>query len=422
MVSFLYQTQDFRGETNMTTEQDETGHIEQVRTGTALKRRGLIAGAAALVAGIVAKQTAQPVAAAPTYLTLSNNDYTTNRSMAPTILESVGAGQEAFLINAQDGAGNVDGLHAQASPNGTGVVGTGGITYGGSTPGGSGVVGNGGGSSLMQGFFFGNGGSGVVGNGGVGNVGGDGVVAMGANGGDRSGGGHGGNGVSAFAGTGPTNGIGVFSQSVGVGMYGLSSGSYGIIGITTAGATYSGITGGAQTDGAAAVAGGTSNPKAYAGYFTGNVVVDGNFTVIDPTKKHGAIKASTGQYHTLYSVESPEPWLEDFGTGTLVNGKVEIMLDPTFADVIHTEDYHVFLTSHDPQSRGLAVGTRHANGFAVQEHAGGTFSYRVVARPKSDNKAARLATFTVPNITIPTIADLPKPPKPPEPPKMPKKP
>ncbi len=147
------------------------------------------------------------------------------------------------------------------------------------------------------------------------------------------------------------------------------------------------------------------------------MVVDGNFTVIDPTKKHGAIKSSaTGQYHTLYSVESPEPWLEDFGTGTLVNGKVEIMLDPTFADVIHTEDYHVFLTSHDPQSRGLAVGTRHANGFAVQEHAGGTsggtFRYRVVARPKSDNKAARLATFTVPNITIPTIADLPKPPSP----------
>ena len=32
--------------------------------GRALKRRGLIAGAAALVAGIVAKQTSQPVSAA----------------------------------------------------------------------------------------------------------------------------------------------------------------------------------------------------------------------------------------------------------------------------------------------------------------------------------------------------------------------
>jgi len=183
------------------------------------------------------------------------------------------------------------------------------------------------------------------------------------------------------------------------------------------------ITGGAQTDGAAAVAGGTSNPKAYAGYFSGNVVVDGNFTVIDPTKKHGAIKASNGQYHTLYSVESPEPWLEDFGTGTLVNGKAEVTLDPTFADVIHTENYHVFLTGHDENVEGHVVTERRADRFVVKERkggtSGGTFSYRVVARPKSDNKAERLARFTVPTITIPTIADLPKPP---EPPKTPKKP
>jgi hypothetical protein len=33
------------------------------RTGTTMKRRGLLAGAAALVAGIAAKQTSQPVAA-----------------------------------------------------------------------------------------------------------------------------------------------------------------------------------------------------------------------------------------------------------------------------------------------------------------------------------------------------------------------
>src|SRR5262245_18737067 len=35
------------------------------RTGTAMKRRGLLAGAAALVIGIVAKQAAQPVLANP---------------------------------------------------------------------------------------------------------------------------------------------------------------------------------------------------------------------------------------------------------------------------------------------------------------------------------------------------------------------
>jgi len=37
-----------------------------------------------------------------------------------------------------------------------------------------------------------------------------------------------------------------------------------------------------------------------------------------------------------------------------------------------------------------------------------------VAKPKSDNKAERLAKFTVPNIKIPTVADLPKAPEPPK--------
>jgi len=266
MVHFLYQTQDFRGGTSMTTEQDETGHIEQVSTGTALKRRGLIAGAAALVAGIVAKQTAQPVAAAPTYLTLSNNDYTTNVGTAPTVLTSLTgnfpSNQPVFQVSPSI-ALSVDGIHASGSQHyGNGIVGTGGSAPFGTSPGGSGVIGTGGYAETETGFG-GPGGSGVVGNGGSGVIGGDGVVAMGANGGDRNGGGHGGNGVSAFAGIGPTNGngIGVFGQSVGIGMYGLSSGSYGIIGITTASHPYSGITGGASADGAAAVAGGQAMPK-----------------------------------------------------------------------------------------------------------------------------------------------------------------
>ncbi len=416
----------------MTTEQDETGHIEQVSTGTALKRRGLIAGAAALVAGIVAKQTAQPVAAAPTYLTLSNNDYTTNVGTAPTVLTSLTgnfpSNQPVFQVSPSI-ALSVDGIHASGSQHyGNGIVGTGGSAPFGTSPGGSGVIGTGGYAETETGFG-GPGGSGVVGNGGSGVIGGDGVVAMGANGGDRNGGGHGGNGVSAFAGIGPTNGK-WYRRLRSERRYWHVRSFLRLLWHHRHHHRQSSLLryhGRGECGWGSRRRRGTSNAKAYAGYFSGNVVVDGNFTVIDPTKKHGAIKSSaTGQYHTLYSVESPEPWLEDFGTGTLVNGKVEIMLDPTFADVIHTEDYHVFLTSHDPQSRGLAVGTRHANGFAVQEHAGGTsggtFRYRVVARPKSDNKAARLATFTVPNITIPTIADLPKPPKPPEPPKMPKKP
>ena len=67
--------------------------------------------------------------------------------------------------------------------------------------------------------------------------------------------------------------------------------------------------------------------------------------------------------------------------GTLVNGRAEVKLDADFAALVHTEEYHVFLTSHDPTSKGLAVAGIRADSFTVQEHAGGTsggtFSYRV---------------------------------------------
>jgi hypothetical protein len=44
-------------------------------------------------------------------------------------------------------------------------------------------------------------------------------------------------------------------------------------------------------------------------------------------------------------VESPESWFEDVGFGTLVNGRVEIRLDPNFAATVQTDQYHVFIMS-----------------------------------------------------------------------------
>ena len=43
-------------------------------------------------------------------------------------------------------------------------------------------------------------------------------------------------------------------------------------------------------------------------------------------------------------MESPESWFEDFGSGQLDGGSATVQLDPTFAGLVDTGDYHVFLT------------------------------------------------------------------------------
>jgi hypothetical protein len=124
----------------------------------------------------------------------------------------------------------------------------------------------------------------------------------------------------------------------------------------------------------------------------------------------------------LYDMQSPDLWYEDFGEGTLAGGKAEIKIAADFAATVDTANYHVFLTSHDPASMGLAVAARQADMFAVQEHAGGTsnltFSWRMVARPKG-NKAERMPTLTLPDIKIPDPSMLPVPPVPPLPTRKP---
>ena len=232
-----------------------------------------------------------------------------------------------------------------------------------------------------------------------------------------------------------SSGIGLYGQSSsGVGISGLSTSSYGIVGVTAAGGPFSGITGGANANGAAAFAGGTSNPAAYAAYFTGSVVVNGPFTVVDPTQKHGAIKFRDGSYNTLYSMESPEPWLEDFGTATFTNGSVNVNLPTDFANIVKTNDYHVFLAEVDGHHH-LTVQKKTATGFTVQadpeiaalkgKNAAdltGTVSWRVVAKPQTDKKADRLAKFELPKIKIPGVdADLPKVDRPTVPASRPKK-
>jgi len=103
----------------------------------------------------------------------------------------------------------------------------------------------------------------------------------------------------------------------------------------------------------------------------------------------------TGQMKTLtttddarkietYAMQSPENWMEDFGSGTLQQGVAVVNLDPIFAKTVSTTaDYHVFLTPNG-DSKGLYVVRKTATSFEVRESAGGTsslnFDYRIVAK------------------------------------------
>jgi len=215
-----------------------------------------------------------------------------------------------------------------------------------------------------------------------------------------------GNGV-----VGTTSGTGVAA-----GVYGTSATAYGIIGNTTA-SGYSGLTAITSTAGVAALAATSTVSTAYAAYFQGTTIVQGNFFVVSGVKS-AAVPHADGTHRAVYCVESPESWFEDFGDARLVHGKADVALDSEFAAIIHADAYYVYLTARG-DTKGLHVANQTPGGFTVAENTAGTsdvsFAWRVVAKRK-DIKAERLARVDLPKINHPDPAKLPKP-EPPAPPK-----
>jgi hypothetical protein len=96
--------------------------------------------------------------------------------------------------------------------------------------------------------------------------------------------------------------------------------------------------------------------------------------------------ASAGESRTVetYAMQSPENWMEDFGSGSVVDGKAVVSLDPAFAATVSGDaSYKVFITPNG-DSNGLYVTAKTASGFEVHESKGGTsslsFDYRIVAK------------------------------------------
>jgi hypothetical protein len=96
-------------------------------------------------------------------------------------------------------------------------------------------------------------------------------------------------------------------------------------------------------------------------------------------------------------MQSPENWMEDFGSATLQNGSATVSIDPAFAETVNASaDYHVFLTPNG-DSRGLYVVAKTPTGFEVHESGGGkstlSFDYRIVAKRRG-YEAQRLVDVT----------------------------
>ncbi len=378
-----------------------------------VRRRGLIAGAAALVAGVLAKQVAEPVAAGTDGDVIAAG--TTNTGGTTTIVLGPHNQTGAAFIGSNSYTGTIDtkgdGIQGYttnpvASVSNAGVFGRNndlnGVGTWGEAPSGTGIFGDSGS------------GSGVAGN----STSGAGVFAQSTS------------GAGVFATSGSNTGVFASSGSY-VAIYGSSTSSYAVLGTSTGAhgvtgsttaAGYAGLIGQAAGNNTTALSGtvapGTTG--SYAGQFSGPVLVNG--ALIVGGGKSAAAKHKDGTHRLLYCVESPESWFEDFGEGTLVNGKAEVKLDPEFAGVVDTSAMHVFITEHD-QHNALHVAKRSAAGFTVEADAAtlvakgknalsvsGTFSYRVVAK-RGDIKTERLAKFDMPTavkgIIIPPVPDKP---------------
>jgi hypothetical protein len=426
------------------TDQDGTGQ----RARRNLQRRGLMAGAAALVAGIFANAS-ERIAEAIDHQPLIIGE--SNTATGTTSLSRTGTTKGAAFSTSNT---NGDAIYANATgepPNANGVYGESSLGYGllglSHAPGSgyAGVTGFADSAHGVSGVSSAAAGSGHAGVAGFGNsisgvVGTNNSNAAAAVQGTNTGTGPGvrGDSNSGIGVVGQsTGGFGVFgtsqsnagvygssAQSIGVrgesqqsvGVYGSSANNFAFYGLSTGGVGFYGESTGnigvyaKTTTGTALYAISTSGPAAQ---FFGPVFVTGNQTVTGA--KSAAVPHPDGSHRRLYCMESPESYFEDFGRGNLVNGRADVRLDRDFAAVVRADDYDVFLTPKG-DTNGLYVSSQSPTGFEVRETKGGTsslaFSYRVVAK-RRDIPGPRLE-----KVDLPPRGTLPTPHRPPAPPQL----
>jgi hypothetical protein len=116
--------------------------------------------------------------------------------------------------------------------------------------------------------------------------------------------------------------------------------------------------------------------------------------------KSAVVQTADYAERLVYSIESPEVWLEDFGTAQLSTGSVTVPFDPIFLQTINPQaEYHVYLTPLCGEAVLLFVTTKTETGFSVQgvtltnQPSSCSFDYRVVAK-RAGYESQRLAPYT----------------------------
>jgi hypothetical protein len=226
-----------------------------------------------------------------------------------------------------------------------------------------------------------------------------------------------GSGVGIQAYTQAGSGVGVRADSgSNDAVVGSSSGARGVVG-TTLSSSGAGVHGVATSGGTSQVAVRGSSSAGFGLLASSTTGIAGNFTAIGA--KSAAVAHPDGTHRLTYCMESPESWFEDFGRARLTGGHAEVPLDPDFAALVRTDDFHVFLTA-EGETTGLYVADRSETGFQVREQRGGSaevpFSYRVVARRRD------VDTGRLPPVDLPEIPPEPEAVAPPELPELPEQP
>src|SRR5271157_2577030 len=137
--------------------------------------------------------------------------------------------------------------------------------------------------------------------------------------------------------------------------------------------------------------------EAYGGpTFGGQCTIDLTGNLFCTGVLGAAAKVAGNQKVGVYTVQSSENWVEDFGAGKLSGGVATVELEPRFGQAVTAANYHVFLTPAG-DCQGLYITKRTATSFEVHELQGGKsnveFDYRIVAH-RTGFEAARLPDLT----------------------------
>lgn len=134
----------------------------------------------------------------------------------------------------------------------------------------------------------------------------------------------------------------------------------------------------------------------------GAVYADGGYN----TFKKLQLTGEKEEYRSFSTIEAAEGWVEDIGSGELVNGKAVVNIDPVFASAVGLENnYKVFITPVSEDIVNLVVTYKNAESFGVKgikadgRPADCSFDYRIVTKD-DDRKTGRMEIINIPEPVI----------------------